>query len=113
MPIFGFRTRSGERDQATDTQRLDRLRRLLGELAAEISAERSGLEKRYSSTTADAAFLAEAIENNSASGRSQGRMDDLTSSILACERRLEVLSRQALLVDELTGALPGFARSEP
>ncbi len=111
MSIFGFRTRSAERDQLTDAQRFDRLEKLLGQLAAEISAEKSGLERRYRSTTTDAAFLVEAIENDSVSSRSEERVDDLTSSILACERRLEVLSRQASFIEELKGSLPGFQRS--
>ena len=111
MSIFGFRTRSAERDQATDAQRIDRLTRLLDQLAAEISAERSGLQQRYSSSTTDAAFLVDAIENDSASARSQERVDELTGSILACERRLEALSQQAMLVDEMKAVLPRFPRN--
>ena len=83
MAIFNFRTRSPERDDATDTRRFDRLARLLNELTDEISVERSGLERRYRSATTDAAFLVEAIENDSVPERSQGQgggTDELPSS---------------------------------
>jgi hypothetical protein len=105
MALFNFRTRSPERDDATDARRFDRLARLLDELADEISAERSGLERRYRSATTDAAFLVEAIENDAASDRSKGRVDDLTDSILRCERRLDALARQASVLDELRRTL--------
>ncbi|MDQ2633462.1 MAG: hypothetical protein M3Y78_06960 [Pseudomonadota bacterium] len=100
MAIFGFRTRSPERDVATDARRFDRLARLLDELTDEISVERSGLERRYRAVTTDAAFLVEAVENDGISGRSQDRVEELTASILECERRLDLLSRQASVLDE-------------
>ncbi|MBL8579187.1 MAG: hypothetical protein JNK47_18360 [Mesorhizobium sp.] len=101
MSLFSFRTRSAERDDATDQRRFDRLERLLDELADEIAVEKSGLERRYASVSADAAFLDEAIENEDVSRRSKGREAELTSSILACERRLGVLSRQTSVIVEL------------
>ncbi len=105
MSLFGFRTRSAERDDATDRGRYDRLTRLLDELTDEISVEQSGLERRYASVSADAAFLDEAIENEEASGRSKNREAQLTSSILACERRLGILSRQTSVIEELRRTL--------
>ena len=105
MAIFNFRTRSPERDDATDTRRFDRLARLLDELTDEISVEKSGLEHRYKSTTTDAAFLVEAIENDSVAERSRDRVEELTSSIIACERRLESLSRQASVLNEFRKVL--------
>mgnify|MGYP001486936503 CR=1 FL=1 len=113
MAIFGFRTRSPERDDATDTHRFDRLARLLEEITEEISLERSGLERRYRSETADAAFLAEAIENDGAPERSQGRVEELTTSIINCERRLDVLSRQAAVLDDIRRTLSELAQKTP
>jgi hypothetical protein len=105
VAIFGFRTRNPERDDATDTRRFDRLARLLAEISQEISAERSGLERRYNAATTDAAFLVEAIENDGAPERSKNRVEELTSSILDCERRLDLLSRQASALDEFRKTL--------
>lgn len=110
MAIFNFRTRSPERDEATDARRFDRLARLLNELTDEISVEKSGLERRYRSATTDAAFLVEAIENDGVSDRSNDRVEDLTASIISCERRLDLLSRQASVLNEFRGALTDLAK---
>jgi hypothetical protein len=110
MALFNFRTRNPERDDATDARRFDRLARLLNELTDEISVERSGLERRYKSVTTDAAFLVEAIENDSVAERSQTRVEELTSSIINCERRLESLSRQASVLNELRKVLSDLAK---
>lgn len=113
MAIFGFRTRNPERDDATDQRRFDRLARLLNEISDEISMERSGLERRYRSATTDAAFLVEAIENDGASERSTNRVEELTASILNCERRLDFLSRQAAVLNEFRKTLSQLARKTP
>jgi hypothetical protein len=113
MALFGFRTRSPERDSATDARRFDRLARLLNELTDEITTERSGLERRYRSSTTDAAFLVEAIENDSASERVDGRVEALTASIMHCERRLELLARQASVLNEFRRVLTGMANQMP
>ncbi|MEP9386339.1 hypothetical protein [Mesorhizobium sp. KR9-304] len=110
MAIFNFRIRNPERDEATDARRFDRLARLLNELTDEISVEKSGLERRYRSATTDAAFLVEAIENDGVSDRSNDRVEDLTASIINCERRLEFLSRQASVLNEFRGTLTELAR---
>ncbi len=109
MSIFGFRTRSSERDDATDARRFDRLARVLNELTDEISVEKSGLERRYASATADAAFLVEAMENDSVSTRSKTRVDQLTASILSCERRLELLAHQVSVLNGLRRSLTDLA----
>ena len=113
MAIFSFRTRSPERDDATDTRRFDRLARLLDEISDEISVERSGLEGRYRAATTDAAFLVEAIENDGMPERSQGRVEELTSSIINCERRLDFLSRQAAVLNEFRKTLSKLAKKMP
>lgn len=113
MAIFGFRTRNPERDDATDARRFDRLARLLDEISNEISVERSGLERRYRSATTDAAFLVEAMENDGAADRSNDRVEELTASIINCERRLDVLSRQASILDEFRATLSQLARKAP
>jgi hypothetical protein len=110
MAIFNFRTRNPERDDATDARRFDRLARLLNEIADEISVERSGLERRYRSATTDAAFLVEAIENDGVSSRSKDRVDELTTSIINCERRLDFLTQQASVLNELRKTLSDLAK---
>ena len=116
--IFGFRSRDPARDRQTDLQRLDRLAKLFDQIAAEIEAEKSGLENRYRSTAANAAFLVEAMENGSASTSKGSDVSAMTNSILNCERRIAELVRQKGLVKELRHSLDaivedGADRSAP
>lgn len=103
--IFGFRTRNPERDRQTDIQRFDRLAKLFDQISAEIEAEKAGLENRYRSTAANAAFLVEAVENGSASAGKMSDVDTMTSAILNCERRIAELARQNGLMKALRHSL--------
>lgn len=103
--IFGFRSRDPARDRQTDLQRFDRLAKLFDQIAAEIETEKTGLENRYRSTAANAAFLVEAMENGSASARKGSDVSVMTNSILNCERRIAELARQKGLVKELRRSL--------
>jgi len=103
--IFGFRSRDPARDRQTDVSRLDRLAKLFEQIAAEIEAERAGLENRYRTNATNAAFLVEAIENGSGSDRRLSEVSALTKSILNCERRIAALSRQNGMMKELRHSL--------
>lgn len=103
--IFGFRSRDPARDRQTDIARLDRLAKLFEQIAAEIEAERTGLEIRYRKTSTNAAFLVEAMENDPASDRRSSEVSALTTSILNCERRIAALSRQDGMMKDLRHAL--------
>jgi len=116
--IFGFRSRDPARDRQTDLQRFDRLAKLFDQISAEIEAEKTGLESRYKSTAANAAFLVEAMENGSASASKGSDVNAMTNSILNCERRIAELVRQKSLVKELRHSLDaivedGSDRSAP
>ena len=103
--IFGFRSRDPARDRQADIARLDRLAKLFEQIAAEIKAEKTGLESRYRKTATNAAFLVEAMENGSASERRASEVSALTQSILNCERRIAALSRQDGMMKELRHSL--------
>ena len=103
--IFGFRSRNPARDRQTDLQRFDRLAKLFDQIAAEIEAEKIGLENRYRSTATNAAFLVEAMENGSTSSGKQSEVSAMTSAILNCERRIAELARQNGLMKELRHSL--------
>ena len=103
--IFGFRSRDPARDRQADIARHDRLAKLFEQIAAEIEAEKTGLESRYRKTATNAAFLVEAMENGSASQRRSSEVSALTQSILNCERRIAALSRQDGLMKELRHSL--------
>jgi hypothetical protein len=104
----GFRTRSPERDHETDRGRLSRMTAFLEQIAAEIRAEQAGLQTRYHNEVSDAGFLLAAMENDEVSGRSKSRAQELTTSIMRSERRLETLSRQAALMRDMVHFLDRF-----
>ncbi|MER8769796.1 hypothetical protein NKH63_13765 [Mesorhizobium sp. M0960] len=103
--IFRFRSRDPARDTQTDTARLDRLAKLLDQIAAEVEAEKNGLENRYRTTATNAAFLVEAMENGAVSSRRSSEVGELTRSILNCERRIAALSRQKQMMKGLRHSL--------
>ncbi|RWO91819.1 hypothetical protein [Mesorhizobium sp.] len=103
--IFGFRSRDPARDRQTDISRLDRLAKLLDQIAAEIEAEKNGLENRYRTKATNAAFLVEAIENGAASSSRSSEVSELTKSILNYERRIAALARQNELMNGLRHSL--------
>lgn len=107
--IFAFRTRSPDRDRQTDEARFGQLSRALDELAAGIEAERTGIRSRYEAVSANAAFLVEAMDNSAAvSAQRVGEMNQLTESLKACLRRIEVLGRQKDFVSGLRHSLDIF-----
>lgn len=111
--IFGFRSRNPVRDRETDLQRFDRLAKLFDQIAAEIETEKAGLENRYSSTAANAAFLVEAMENGSASTSKGSDVSAMTNSILNCERRIAELARQKGLMKQLRHSLDAIVGDDP
>lgn len=112
--IFGFRSRDPVRDRQTDISRLDRLAKLLDQIAAEVEAEKNGLENRYRTKATNAAFLVEAMENGAASPSTSSEVSELTKSILNYERRIATLSRQNELMKELRHSLAAiFDENEP
>ena len=109
MPLlFGFRTRNPSRDRETDEARFTRLATLIDEIAAQIRAERAGLEKRYLDASANAGFLMAAMDNDEGPQHSSARLDAMTSDVLNCERRLDALSRQVALLEDLRKRAEGL-----
>lgn len=110
--IFGFRSRDPARDRQTDLQRFDRLAKLLDQIAAEIEAERTGLENRYRTKATNAAFLVESMEDGSASARKSSEVDELTKSVLNCERRIAELARQNGVMKDLRHSLDAIVAKD-
>ena len=111
--LFGFRTRSPSRDQETDRARFTRLATLIDEIAGQIRAERAGLEKRYLDAAANAGFLMAAMDNDEGPQHSSARLDAMTNDVLNCERRLDALSRQIMLVEDLRKRAEGLLEDAP
>lgn len=98
--VFGFKTRSADRDRQTDTMRFQRIRDLIAEVSGEMDREKTGFEKRYGTVAADAAFLVEAMDNEAALAGDNERIASLTESLRACERRIAFLNKQMLFMEE-------------
>lgn len=98
--VFGFKTRSADRDRQTDTTRFQRIRDLLAEVSGEMDREKTGFEKRYGTVAADAAFLVEAMDNEAAPAGDNERIASLTETLRACERRIAFLNKQMLFMEE-------------
>lgn len=108
----GFRTRNPDRDNATDIDRHKRLTDSMEQIADEIEAERNGLEARYRREVQDAGFLVDGMESDGLSQEASARAEELTRSILLCEKRLAVLTRQIALLGELRDRSRGLVESE-
>ena len=100
-----FTMRAPARDRRTDLERLDCLREAIEQIGVAIDAERQGLEKRYARECGDAGFLLQSMENDECPYSWTDRLDQLSQSIVRCERRLALLSTQEGLVQGLQEAL--------
>ncbi len=106
--LFNFRTRSPNRDRQTDELRFQQLFRCLDQITAEIEAESAGIRNRYETVSANAAFLADAMDNDAAPSRQAGDIDRLTDAIKACHRRIGALGAQSAFVDRLRHLVDTF-----
>lgn len=86
-----FRTRSAGRDSDTDRTRHERLVRLVDDIVQEITRERSGLEARYQEACTSAGFALD--DGDPQNAARQARVDELSTTVMACERRLATLTR--------------------
>ena len=108
MLFSGFRIRSAQRDGETDRTRFERLSQMVAKLGDEIENECAGLERRYSETKTSAAFAQATLENEGDSTIST-KIDDLTSSMLRYEARIEALGRQKTFVTGIGKSIADFA----
>jgi predicted RNase H-like nuclease (RuvC/YqgF family) len=105
--VFGFKTRNPGRDSQTDTARFLRVQDMLSGISEEMQRERAGLEKRYGTVAADAAFLFEALENEPE--KDSSRIAELTDTLQSCERRIAALKKQMLFMEDCRRIVSQFA----
>jgi acetolactate synthase regulatory subunit len=108
MAFFGFRVRNPGRDSETDKRRTDRLLRIVSDITDEISAERQGLQRRYHTAATDAGFAVEAM-NNATSG-TDDRVEELSATIMSCERRIAQLTRQLEEIADIRSRIEAFGK---
>lgn len=106
-----FRTRDPQRDRETDLNRLDRLIGLLQQLQAEVDAERSGLESRYSDAQSAAAYALDAFENGDGDDLA-ARADELSGHMRRYRERIEILGEQEGFLRDVEARILDF-RGDP
>lgn len=106
--IFPFRTRSPGRDRQTDAFRFEALLDTLRQLIDDIDAEKTGIRNRYESVSANAAFLVEAMDNDTVSPRRAAEMDQLTEALKNYLRRVDTLAKQGEFVASLCRQVEEF-----
>ncbi|MET0169196.1 MAG: hypothetical protein ABW191_02265 [Aliihoeflea sp.] len=89
---LSFRTRSPARDVETDRLRRSRLVDVIDDITSEILSERRGLKTRYDEACVSAGFALDDGAQSETRGR-QAMLSDLSTTVMACEKRLTVLSR--------------------
>jgi hypothetical protein len=99
--MLGFRTRNPDRDRETDAARIQKLRQALFDVRSELEAEKVGLQGRYETASADAAFSQQAMEEGRGSPEISTRIDDLTTSLINYSRRIATLVRQSAFIGEM------------
>jgi hypothetical protein len=110
MALFRFQTRNPNRDHETDSGRLQRLRRLLDDLSAEMERERDGLRDRYEKVAADAAFSQQALENDRVGAAVSSKIDGMTETMIRYRGRIQSLEKQIGFVTELHGQVDAFSQ---
>jgi hypothetical protein len=104
-----FRTRSEGRDRDTDLSRVQRLSKAIDEIRSSVANELKGLEARYQSTAADAAFLNQAIENGEASESRNANVDEMVGTMKRYRQRTESLARQLAVLDAMRQSAEALA----
>ncbi len=107
-----FRIRSADRDRETDIRRLDRLAEAAAVLHEEINRESDGLRRRYEEATRDAAFALEARETGSGQRKLDGRIDELTETVMKCEQRLRDLETQDAFYRDIRDRIAAYRTSK-
>ncbi|GLS31508.1 hypothetical protein SAMN04488498_102106 [Mesorhizobium albiziae] len=106
--MLGFRTRNPDRDRETDAARIQKLRQALFDVRSELEGEKVGLQGRYETASADAAFSQQAMEEGRGSPEISTRIDDLTTSLINYSRRIATLDRQSAFIGEMLVKLEGY-----
>lgn len=107
-----FRIRSADRDRETDIRRLDRLAEAAAVLHEEINRESDGLRRRYDEATRDAAFALEARETGSGQRRLEGRIEELSETVMNCETRLRDLETQDTFYRDIRDRIAAYRSSK-
>lgn len=73
--------------------RRSRLVNVIDDITSEILSERRGLKTRYDEACVSAGFALDEGAQSETRGR-EAMLSDLSTTVMACEKRLRVLSRQ-------------------
>ena len=101
-----FRTRSPERDKRTDQDRFDAISAVIARQIEAAERERAGLERRMTTAYASAAALLDtAADYRSRPSEDENAIKHHESSAEAAHRRLNALSTQLTVFEQLQAVL--------
>jgi hypothetical protein len=110
MAFNRFRVRNPDRDRETDGRRMQRLHQQLNDLRMEMEHERDGLRERHELVTANAAFSALALEEESGGPSMSSQIGDMTNTMINYATRISSLEAQIAFVADLDRRLDAFSR---
>jgi len=99
------RTRSTERDQATDEKRLGGLIRHIDMIVDEITFERNGISKRYLQIAEDTGFLMESSEAEPDNDQHLKKLQEFEKNLLMFKSRIRTLNMQMTELKQLKDKL--------
>ena len=105
---FGsFRTRSRERDDATDLVRYEKIEAVLAKIAHQIESERAGLQRRRHEVQTSGAMLFgnEYVRHPSEIAENEDYQLSLEKEYLQASERIQQLSSQLAILNETTSTL--------
>lgn len=105
-----FLVRNPIRDRWKDYLRLQKLTVVLGTLSEDIAKEKAGLERRYETAMAEAAFSMNALDDPNVSMALPVNVDTMSGSLDRYSRRISELDQQMAMFDRLQRDLQRFMR---
>lgn len=103
-----FLVRNPIRDRWKDYLRMQKLMVVLGTLAEDVAKEKNGLQRRYETAMAEAAFSMEALDDPNMPPPRRTGVDGMSDSLNRYSSRISQLDSQLALFGEIQNTLTGF-----
>lgn len=105
-----FLVRNPIRDHWKDYLRLQKLTVVLNTLSDDVAKEKAGLQRRYETAMAEAAFSVNALEGPALSAALPAGNDAMSASVERYSRRMSQLDEQMAMFDRIQRDLQRFMR---
>ena len=89
---------------------MQKLTVVLGTIAEDVAKERAGLQRRYETAMADAAFSMNALEDPNAAAADPPAVEGMSGSLDRYSRRISELEQQIAFFDDLQNKVQAFMK---